>query len=83
MRADRKLGQWLKGHINHDGAKGLGSKVGYKNQLTSKDKVSLEDVKIDKQKSHLFQKMASLPDDKFEEIVEANFPLFVYRIISL
>jgi len=71
LRADRKLGQWLKENINHDGAKGkVQQHIQGLQNTTPEGKASLNDIGITKQESHIFQKMANLSEEKFEEIVQ-------------
>jgi N6-adenosine-specific RNA methylase IME4 len=73
LRADRKLGQWLKENLNHEGTKGqLISRgiIGVENNNSNKS--SLNELKIDKHKSSMFQKIANLSEEKFEEIIKTE-----------
>lgn len=63
-RADRKCGEWLKGNIKHEGAKGIGKKVS-NNMLPT-----LDELKITRNESSRLQRIAEIPEAKFESILQ-------------
>jgi len=69
LRADRKLGQWLKDNVKQTQFKGKDNFGVAKYDSENKDKTSLKETHLDKYQSSNLQKIASISEDKFEEIV--------------
>lgn len=64
LRAERKMGEMLKEMPKQQGARGVGKGVGLH------DVTPLKDIGIAKHESSRYQKIAELPKEKFEEIIE-------------
>jgi hypothetical protein len=65
VRAERKAGQMLADMPKLSGARGVGKKV------ESHDATPLSELGISKTQSSRWQKLAAVPDDQFEQAVEA------------
>jgi hypothetical protein len=59
-RADRKCGEWLQVNIEHDSNQYAGNKA----------LPALKDIGITKNESSRLQKIAAIPEDKFEDILQ-------------
>ena len=64
LRAERKMGEMLKDMPKQYGSRGYGKKV------KLQDVTPLKDMGIEKHESSRYQKIAELPEKKFEEIIK-------------
>ena len=64
-RVDRKCGEWLRENIKHGNIEGSNQR----DVVKSKD-VTLQNVGITKNESSRLQKIADIPEEKFEEILQ-------------
>jgi len=60
-RADRKCGEWLKDNIKHGGQN---------KKAKLQNETSLSDININKTESHRLQKIADIPENKFDDILQ-------------
>lgn len=60
-RADRKCGEWLKGNIEHGGDRKTKSRL---------QDVTLKNIGVSKIESHRLQRIAEIPEAKFESILQ-------------
>jgi N6-adenosine-specific RNA methylase IME4 len=72
LRAERKMGEMLKEMPKNQGAKGKGINQYSNNEVQLHDVTTptLKDMGIEKHESSRYQKIAELPEEKFEEIIQ-------------